>query len=374
MLYYVIRNTVLNNQSKDFTMARPGITYINVAKAAEIIVDQEKNPTVDRVLAYLGTGSKSTIAPLLKQWKAEKSQIVDTSSLPNDIIAAASSLYEQLQQTADLKVQQAKDNFQSQVNDWQKKLDEANEKIAHLQKITQQDSETQQILTAENDELKSHIEAMTIRIAKFEGELSKVQEQLSDKKSIIQEQKDELQQMRFHFEHYQQQTAEERQREHDQFQTVTNQFDRYIAELNQYLEDEKNSKKIMDERNAQLKIKSEQLRQEILEINHKNNQLELQCVTYKGNITTLNQSNNDIKQQIINLKEKLEEISEVKQKTKINYQLLHQRYQQIKQKLMEASEQSKTLTEENKILLQEKSILQGQLKQICEVKHYKSEN
>ena len=61
-------------------MARAGIIYSHVAKAAAALVAEGKNPTVDTIRAALGdTGSKSTIAPLLKRWKAS---LIKTRPVP----------------------------------------------------------------------------------------------------------------------------------------------------------------------------------------------------------------------------------------------------------------------------------------------------
>ena len=49
-------------------MARIGVTFDDIAQAADLIETQGEKPTVDRVREVLGTGSKSTIAPLLKRW------------------------------------------------------------------------------------------------------------------------------------------------------------------------------------------------------------------------------------------------------------------------------------------------------------------
>lgn|GEM_PF-6641372 len=40
-------------------MARAGVTYHDVAKAAEVIKNQRQEPTMDRVREQLGTGSKA---------------------------------------------------------------------------------------------------------------------------------------------------------------------------------------------------------------------------------------------------------------------------------------------------------------------------
>lgn len=50
-------------------MGRYGVTYLDVVNAATEIQSAGQNPTVDAVRQRLGTGSKSTIAPYLKQWR-----------------------------------------------------------------------------------------------------------------------------------------------------------------------------------------------------------------------------------------------------------------------------------------------------------------
>ena len=53
-------------------MARVGILYSHVATADAQLAAAGKHPTVDSVREALDrTGSKSTIAPPLKQWKAQ---------------------------------------------------------------------------------------------------------------------------------------------------------------------------------------------------------------------------------------------------------------------------------------------------------------
>lgn len=56
-------------------MARIGVTYKDIAEASETIKSRGQEPTVDRVREYLGTGSKSTIAPHLKQWRNNNTDI-----------------------------------------------------------------------------------------------------------------------------------------------------------------------------------------------------------------------------------------------------------------------------------------------------------
>ena len=87
-------------------MPRAGILYSQVAKAAAKIAVEGKNPTVDKVREVLGgTGSKSTIAPMLKRWKSEHQETVAEAELglPTELLQAVKGIYEKLQ--ADLAYQ-----------------------------------------------------------------------------------------------------------------------------------------------------------------------------------------------------------------------------------------------------------------------------
>lgn len=57
-------------------MARHGITYNDVAKAAMHSLKTNKTPTVDGIRIILGTGSKTTITKHLKEWKIIHSDIL----------------------------------------------------------------------------------------------------------------------------------------------------------------------------------------------------------------------------------------------------------------------------------------------------------
>ena len=74
-------------------MARIGVTYIDIAKAAQAIKSHNQEPTVDRVREHLGTGSKSTIAPLLKRWRSENTGAASPEGLPKELITSVKSLY-----------------------------------------------------------------------------------------------------------------------------------------------------------------------------------------------------------------------------------------------------------------------------------------
>lgn len=98
-------------------MARDGVNYLDVERAANSLAASGENPTIKRVRTFLGeTGSDSTIAPLLKRWKSQHSerQTVQSGKLPPDLQVAVESLYELMQSESEEKIQQAKKSFDEQ--------------------------------------------------------------------------------------------------------------------------------------------------------------------------------------------------------------------------------------------------------------------
>jgi chromosome segregation ATPase len=81
-------------------MARIGVDFDQVSNAVHKLLSQGENPTVDSVRQALGgTGSKSTIAPLLRRWKAENvgSSNAPVQGLPTNLAHAVRDLYETMQ-------------------------------------------------------------------------------------------------------------------------------------------------------------------------------------------------------------------------------------------------------------------------------------
>src|ERR1700704_6026957 len=100
-------------------MGRTGILYTDVTQAAGNLLALGKNPTVDSVREELGgTGSKSTIAPLLKRWKAEQQENATSvdSGIPATLIDAMKIVYENLQADVEQRVEQAQQAHQKELD------------------------------------------------------------------------------------------------------------------------------------------------------------------------------------------------------------------------------------------------------------------
>lgn len=92
-------------------MARVGVDFKQVSKVALSLLEANQPVTVDNVRAGLGgTGSKSTIAPLVKRWKTENVAALERAQplLPPDLLESVQRLYESVQQRFDEELTAAK--------------------------------------------------------------------------------------------------------------------------------------------------------------------------------------------------------------------------------------------------------------------------
>lgn len=161
-LYYVLRYIVLLTQS-ELIMARAGVTKLDVHKAATRLMENGKNPTVDSVRELLGTGSKSTIAPLLKQWKKEQDswEEVKDTGLPVSLISTVKALYEGMEQQAAQKIEEAQAVATEALEQGSRSLHEKAQEIKDLRNKLNQTQENLIAVANENEETHKKLDDKT---------------------------------------------------------------------------------------------------------------------------------------------------------------------------------------------------------------------
>jgi len=242
-------------------MARAGVTYHDIAKAAEVIKTHGQEPTVDRVREHLGTGSKSTIAPLLKRWRSDNGEAADVSGLPNDLIEVVKSLHERVQQMADHRIEQARQEFETLKEELRKELTHANNTITQLT-ARQRDLDNQIARITEEKSLQDKsLEDARVSLAKAESRRDEALTRANDLKESVSELKQESRDIRDHFEHYQQRTAEDRQQEREQFRSVNQGLKDQIQDLQHRLAQAESRASELIDTNAQLQRHADELNQ-----------------------------------------------------------------------------------------------------------------
>lgn len=196
-------------------MARAGVTELDVHKAATHLMEKSINPTVDAVREILGTGSKSTIAPLLKEWKERNGNWVSEqkTGLPSGLITVVKGLYEGMQSEAAEQILEAQDRA----------TQAAEQSAIKLKEMAQQLAKTQAELRAaqsEQEELKKHCHLLTDKLAKQseeadkqEGTIKTLNHDLYDAKKETLHTKTLLEQSQENLEHYSESIKEQRAQE-----------------------------------------------------------------------------------------------------------------------------------------------------------------
>lgn len=345
-------------------MARAGITYVDVVKAAETIQASGQEPTVDRVREQLKTGSKSTIAPFLKRWRSEEGVIQSDHGLPSDLLEVVKSLYERTQQMAEVRIEDAKQEFQAAKGLLLKDQAEANITISQL--TVQQDDLAQQNkhLAEENLHLRKSLEEARLILAKTESQRDTALARVADLTSLVGDLKQENRDIRSHFEHYQERTAENLQQEREQFRASQRQLqDRIDIQLDQMAQIEAKSFALQNE-NTDLKL-------DLHKVQHEEKLHRLALVEKASEVVRLNQELTDSLSKIHLLSHQLEQLREKHNEQRLQsaadskaLEILTESLRKMEGILADRNEKIESAEEENRTLIQEKEVIQEQLKRL----------
>jgi len=216
-------------------MARGGVTYTDIAKAAETIKSAGKNPTVDRVLNSLGTGSKSTIGPHLKTWKQKHSEQNEHIDLPLDLLQAVRDLHQRLNSQAEEKV---KNSEQMVLTNKIQQAEEVNKLTSHIKSLAKtlnEIKENRDSLIADNENLIKELSEANLKKVKLEtknkSDTQRILELTTSKNEVIHQLKLAHDQQ----EHYQMNIAENRNLERIENLAIKEQLKTQIAEQSRQL-------------------------------------------------------------------------------------------------------------------------------------------
>lgn len=216
-------------------MARAGILYSDVAKAAATLIEDGKNPTVDSVRDALGgTGSKSTIAPFLKRWKAEhQGEIAQAEAgLPPSLLAAVKGLHQHMQAEFTQQLEQAKQQHAEALRsaaDREQQL-----RIERDAVIAVKDASAADLAHAREAlaQLQASHHAQNVMLATAQADNAGLQQRLADRVAEIATLDHQLSQTRAQFEHYQEATAAQRAEERQGYEQRIARLERDLAEAN----------------------------------------------------------------------------------------------------------------------------------------------
>ena len=345
-------------------MGRIGVTYKDVVEAAVTIRKNNENPTVDRVRQYIGTGSKSTIAPFLKRWRSEHQVDADAPQLPDELARAVKNIHEQIQQQADIKINEAQNKFDALKKELETRIAELTAELD--QTIDQNKSlvETCKELGDQRHSLEKSLDAAHLSLSKSNARCEAYESRIDELKRVVDDLNVEKRDIRENFEHFQQETARDRQHERDHF-----------IQLNQQLQDQ------LKEMNTKLKMAESSVREHQQQIIEQHRTIEDYAginTDLKKDIHVKNENIDVLSQDLEKMKTRFTEANQQNQvyreknsiltdelaSTKSHLQSLMTMFERAETRLSKAKQQIDELDANNKMILQEKAEMTGQIKQL----------
>lgn len=267
-------------------MARPGVTYYEVAKAANEIHANNELPTIDRIRQRLGTGSNTTIAGHLKKWKQEHMPLVSSvqhSTIPPELLLTMQSLWETLQEKAEAKLIAEKEAYETILNEKSNTINElttqqANLSTQHTQLIGQY-QEKEQALTSTNNQhqnLQKEHDQLNIR---FEEQVRR----LEDRQNTITQLNKQVKQVTDNLDHFREAAQAQREKEQLKYGTEIQQLKAQIKSLNQQLTENHDAR-------HQLTREKERSEQQYQDLSKRHEQLTAQLQETKSSNRDLTQS------------------------------------------------------------------------------------
>jgi chromosome segregation ATPase len=177
-------------------MARPGITYEEVAAAADALVADGERPTINAVRDALGTGSPNTIHRHLQAWKATQAPARrEAARLPDELAVALAEEIERQAARARADAEQAALEAQQTADDLAAVGEELESQVADLTELAELLSGERDQVTDAHDKLLEERDRIASELDRERVALEREREQHADARNRIitlTEQRDQL--------------------------------------------------------------------------------------------------------------------------------------------------------------------------------------
>ncbi|MBY0378080.1 MAG: DNA-binding protein [Gammaproteobacteria bacterium] len=348
-------------------MSRSGISYHEVARAAEQLIASGHEPTIERCRIILKTGSNSTIAGHLRVWRDKQEitqQIASKEHLPEELVGLLKGLWERVMSQAESQIATIQGTAIQTSAELNRMIEEQQKENNRLLQSEAELKQSVYALTQEKAVLEQMLSPTKTTIAILESQIVGLEQKLNEKDLRIDELHKQNQQIQTNLEYYRAAMVEQRQADNLRNEEERRRLEKDIADLklaNKTLDQEKND---LDKKFIKLQHESDSL----LLQNDSNRQ------GYENIGIELNKTKLLLAQKGENCQhwEEKHETLSVESKTQIEkimvlqaeIAVLNEQLSMVKSQLDETVGQNKLLANEKWILGQEKAQLAGELKQL----------
>jgi len=239
-------------------MARPGITYSEVARAATQLIEQKVRPSIEAVRRILGTGSNSTINRHLREWiKTQGVQAELEQGLPDSLLIAVRGIYDGMREQASSELTKISSEKDQMISDLKasiavletKQAQSAQEQVRFQTTINQGEQARaaleRQLESSkqENDKHAADNHLLTERLSDKQSEIERLNQLLSHTQSNLDHYREIMRQERLSDKQaFEEKIASLENQRHLQ-QGQMSEAREEIAQLKQYLESLENTQK-----------------------------------------------------------------------------------------------------------------------------------
>jgi chromosome segregation ATPase len=321
------------------SMGRPGITYYDVANAAQQVAGRGNNPTIEAIRIVLKSGSSSTIAQHLRTWKAKQTstqQIAVKENLPEEFVAVMKGLWEKLVAQADEQIQHIQQASEQAITLLKQEL-------GTLKQENQQSQQQYQLLEQQKTVLQQEKQTLDHQWVQGQTENIKLQtqcegllQQLQEKQARLDELHQLHQQVQANLEHYRQAALEQRRLDQQRTEQQHRQLEHTLAHLQQELKGQQQQNNGLQQQAEQSRLQQENLQTALTQLNTEYETLKISEAKHAKDSIELQKQQASLVQKISFTEATLKELRT----------------------------QNKQLTTEKWEIGQEKAVLAGQLKQL----------
>jgi chromosome segregation ATPase len=345
-------------------MSRPGITYHEVANAAIQIQGENENPTVDRVREILETGSKSTIARYLKEWKSKTGHVAGSDGIPQELISIVKGLWERLKAETEHQITRHQQETAHNITEAKQALTQEQKRNADSQTRIYQLEEQLHQEKCLSAILHQSLEEEKRSNAKLAERNDQLAQQRIDQKSEIERLHQLLAHIQTNQEHYQASMQKLREEQILSAEKQKAVYDRETSHLKQEIASIRELKNRLQQNSdqflAELKLLKDQNDILIIEKNHYSQQLQ-EKITDE---TVLQNQLDQLNQSSVAHQRKIEDKNGAIIELEKQLAVLTDQLKNLKQSLQDAQDTIRILRDEKLYLTQEKSHIEGQFKQL----------
>lgn len=315
-------------------MARAGVTYQEVAEVATSLVGQGKNPTVEQIRITLGTGSSTTIANHLRQWRSKQEAntlLALKENIPTELLAAIKGLWERLVNHSEAEIHTIQQATQQAMTDLQLDVDKYKLNNQRWQKMFEQWQQEKAQLESDLIHAQEAIKSAHQEAAAWRASEEGFHRQLQEKQERIEELHKLHQQTQANLEHYRESTREQRLLDEEKFEREKQQIQLELKRVTELFMLEKTKYDTLKNEHQQLTIKHsdlqstheknltmhEQLNERIVAVEQEKSQYYHESLRWQSQYQDLQEHQKQVTEQLIQLQ------SELKAQQKHHEQAVH---------------------------------------------------